>query len=59
MSWKKAREVFYNGLTATDMTIRDSNYARTFQALGQIMHLIQDASVPAHERNISEVSLCD
>jgi hypothetical protein len=50
-SWKKARESFYKGLTSVTKTEREKNLADTFRALGQIMHLIQDASVPAHVRN--------
>lgn len=30
---------------------RDTFFAWTFRALGQTMHLVQDASVPAHTRN--------
>jgi len=30
---------------------RDQFFAWTFQALGHILHLVQDASVPAHTRN--------
>jgi hypothetical protein len=50
-SWKKARNSFYKGLTSITKTEKEKNLADTFRALGQIMHLIQDASVPAHVRN--------
>ncbi|MBI4824430.1 MAG: hypothetical protein HY805_09435 [Nitrospirae bacterium] len=50
-SWQKAREYYYQALTATDKTTREQNFANTFRALGQIMHLIADSSVPAHTRN--------
>lgn len=50
-SWYDARDYFYKGFTLTDMTQRDSAMANCFRALGQLMHLIQDASVPAHSRN--------
>jgi hypothetical protein len=50
-SWKKARDSFYKGLTALNKDDRDGNLADTFRALGQIMHLVQDVSVPAHARN--------
>ncbi|MGQ9645161.1 MAG: hypothetical protein ACUVWO_01310 [Thermodesulfobacteriota bacterium] len=50
-SWKKARQSFHKGLTSITKTDREKNLADTFRALGQIMHLIQDASVPAHTRN--------
>jgi len=49
-SWYDARDYFYKGLTLTDKTQRDTAMANTFRALGQLMHLIQDASVPAHVR---------
>jgi hypothetical protein len=50
-SWKKARDVFYEGLTTTDKTTREQKLANSFRALGQVMHLIADSSVPAHTRN--------
>ena len=50
-SWKKARNSFYNGLTSLNKDDRDKNLADAFRALGQVMHLVQDASVPAHVRN--------
>jgi len=49
-SWYDAREYFYKGLTLTDKTQQDGAMANCFRALGQLMHLIQDASVPAHVR---------
>jgi hypothetical protein len=59
-SWYDARGYFYTALTGLDWngyliapTQSDKNryYANTFRALGQLMHLIQDSSVPAHGRN--------
>jgi hypothetical protein len=50
-SWHDAREYFYQGLTATSKIERESQFANAFRALGQLSHLIQDASVPAHVRN--------
>lgn len=50
-SWKKARDSYYKGLISVTKTEKEKNLADTFRALGQIMHLIQDASVPAHVRN--------
>jgi hypothetical protein len=58
-SWHDARSYFYSALTEKDL---DGNvvvhtyadmwqcYSNTFRALGQLMHLVQDASVPAHVR---------
>jgi hypothetical protein len=63
-SWKKAREYFYIALTgkdfsgnilAMDKVTRDKAFADTFRAVGQVMHLVQDASVPAHVRNDSHI----
>jgi len=54
-SWKKARDSFHKGLTSINKTEKEKNLADTFRALGQIMHLIQDGSVPAHVRNDSHV----
>ncbi len=45
-----ARDYFYLGLTWDDKILRDYNMANCFRALGQLMHLVQDASVPAHVR---------
>jgi hypothetical protein len=49
-SWHDARTYFYIGLTSVSKAIRDYYFANTFRALGQLMHLVQDASVPAHVR---------
>ena len=50
-SWRRARDSFYKGLTSLSKVSRERYFADTFRALGQVMHLIQDASVPAHVRN--------
>lgn len=50
-SWVSARQSFFTALTAPSKDERDSAFADTFRALGQVMHLLQDASVPAHSRN--------
>ncbi|TFG90903.1 MAG: hypothetical protein E4H16_00880 [Candidatus Atribacteria bacterium] len=49
-SWHDVREYFYNALTAPTKSERDENFAQTFRGLGQLMHLVQDLSVPAHTR---------
>ncbi|MFZ3090027.1 MAG: hypothetical protein WA240_05305 [Nitrospirota bacterium] len=54
-SWKKGREYFYQALTASDKTTREESFAKTFRAVGQIMHLVEDASVPAHVRNDTHI----
>jgi hypothetical protein len=38
---------------------RDRFFAWTFQAIGHTLHLIQDASVPAHTRNDSHIALIE
>jgi hypothetical protein len=50
-SWINARDYFYKALIAQSNTERENNFSYTFRAVGQVMHLIQDASVPAHTRN--------
>ncbi len=50
-SWQKVREYYYNALTFSDPDIRDTNFAKTFRGVGQLIHLIQDVSQPAHVRN--------
>jgi len=50
-SWRDARRYFRTALTDPAPAIREQAFADTFRALGQIMHLIVDASVPEHVRN--------
>jgi hypothetical protein len=50
-SWHDARRYYYEGLTLTDKDERERSLANCFRAVGQLMHLVQDASVPAHTRN--------
>ncbi|HDL14685.1 MAG TPA: hypothetical protein ENH28_00775 [Euryarchaeota archaeon] len=50
-SWYDVREYYYNALTSTDQDTRNTNFAKTFRGVGQLMHLIQDASVPSHTRD--------
>ena len=50
-SWNMTRQKYLNALTSGSKSIRDTNFANTFQGLGQLMHLIQDISVPEHTRN--------
>jgi hypothetical protein len=51
MGWDNARNYLYSALTLTKGTDRESNFAKTFQAVGQVLHLLQDMGVPAHVRN--------
>jgi hypothetical protein len=50
-SWHDARNYYYNALTNANSTTREYSFADTFRAVGQVMHLVEDASVPAHTRN--------
>lgn len=56
-SWQDARRHYLNALTRPRLEDRDTEegrdraFADTFEALGHLTHLIQDASVPAHVRN--------
>jgi len=50
-SWQEARGFYYAALTAGDPQQRGQKWADALQAVGQIMHLIEDAAQPAHVRN--------
>ncbi|MBI4824338.1 MAG: hypothetical protein HY805_08955 [Nitrospirae bacterium] len=54
-SWHDVRDYFYKALTSTDKNTREKNFAKTFRGIGQLMHLIQDASVPAHTRDDAHI----
>jgi len=49
-SWFDVRDYFLKALTSETKTERDKNFADTFRGLGQLMHLVEDLSVPAHTR---------
>jgi hypothetical protein len=46
-SWLLAREYYNQAL----LTGSEKQYAKTFRSLGQLMHLVSDAALPAHVRN--------
>jgi len=63
-SWTAIREYFYIALTGKDFngTIvaptqieKEKYFGYTFQGLGQIMHLVEDMSVPSHTRDDAHV----
>src|SRR5262245_10763303 len=58
-SWKDARNAYFNALTGATETLRKSWYAEMFQTLGHLIHLVQDAAVPAHTRNDSHLVVPD
>ena len=56
-SWPSARQRYFEALTSAAKSERDEAFARLFRSLGQMMHLVQDASVPAHVRNDQHLTL--
>lgn len=50
-AWGDARRLYLQALTAPDARTREAAAADLFRALGQIMHLVVDASVPEHARD--------
>ncbi len=50
-SWNDARDYYYKALTSADKATREANFAATFRAVGQVMHLVQDMSMPEHTHN--------
>jgi hypothetical protein len=59
-SWQKAKEYYYIYLTGKDFNgvqrarteaERNSYFADCLRSLGQVIHLLQDSSVPPHTRN--------
>ncbi len=50
-SWQDARQRYLRALTGMTRAEREGAFAETFETLGHLTHLIQDASVPAHVRN--------
>lgn len=50
-SWHDVRDYYEKALTSTDKNDREKFFAETFRGLGQLMHLVQDLSVPEHARD--------
>jgi hypothetical protein len=50
-SWGDVRGAYLEALTRTQPSERDERLARTFEGLGHVIHLVQDAGSPAHTRN--------
>lgn len=53
-SWYDVRDYYFNAMTAKVKDIRSADFAETFRGLGQLMHLIEDQSVPEYTRNEGE-----
>lgn len=51
INWDKAREYYNSALTSTSKADRETYFGKTFEALGHVLHILQDVSVPAHVRN--------
>jgi hypothetical protein len=54
-SWHDGREYFYEALTSDSQALREEKLAMSFRALGQVMHLVEDMSVPEHTRNTAHI----
>ncbi len=52
-TWQNARQSYFSGLTASTQAEREQQLALAFRTLGQLIHLVQDASLPAHTRVIN------
>src|SRR5262249_23732851 len=50
-AWADARRFYLDALTRSDGADREDAWSRTFEILGQQMHLIADLAVPAHTQN--------
>ncbi|MEO8327471.1 MAG: hypothetical protein ABI618_16585, partial [Nitrospirota bacterium] len=50
-SWNDAREYYFKALTSANKADRDIFWGKTFRALGQVMHLLQDSANPSHVRD--------
>ena len=50
-AWLDARSLYFLALTTPDRAEREALTASLFRTLGQLMHLVVDASVPEHVRN--------
>src|SRR5712691_2030591 len=55
-SWQNARGFEWTGLTYPDPAARSDNLAKTFRALGDVIHLLQDTTQPQHVRNEQHLS---
>jgi len=50
-SFRSAHQFFLDALTKQASNERDKAFGRTFQALGQVIHHLQDMAQPQHTRN--------
>ena len=50
-SLRDARDYFYRALTDRSLLVRSANFGSMFQALGHVIHHLQDMAQPQHVRN--------
>jgi hypothetical protein len=50
-NWDAARLYYYLALTEKIKGFKEDYFAKLFENLGHVLHLLQDVSVPAHTRN--------
>ncbi|HBD10111.1 MAG TPA: hypothetical protein DCZ69_17805 [Syntrophobacteraceae bacterium] len=50
-SWRMARDAFYEALMSDTDEGSDQNFVLFYERFGRVLHLLQDAAVPAHTRN--------
>lgn len=49
INWDKARDYYYKALVEKISTDRETRFAKLFQAVGHVMHLLQDMAVHSNE----------
>jgi len=50
-SWQDVRTSYFESLTKSTRSDRETSLTRAFEGLGRQAHLVQDVAVPAHTRN--------
>jgi len=50
-SWQDVRNAYFDALTRSTRSDRETSLTRAFEGLGRQVHLVQDAASPAHTRN--------
>lgn len=56
-AFKNAREYARSALTAATLQEREANWGKVFQAIGQVIHHLQDMAQPQHVRNDAHLDL--
>jgi len=54
-SWQNVRQYFYDALTSSSEASRDDSFAKMFEGLGHLLHLVQDSASPPHVRNDAHI----